>query len=62
MTRTELTFRCSALAAELLAPLVGAPAGGPLGALLALWSIVPITSTRLPTFDDVKSDELPSRT
>jgi hypothetical protein len=52
------------LAAELLAPLVGggAPAVAPLGALLALWSIVPMTSTRLPTFDAVKSDELPSRT
>jgi hypothetical protein len=62
MTRTELTFKCSAFASAPLARLVGAPAVEPLVALLAVWSIVPITSTRLPTFDAVKSDEVPSRT
>jgi len=62
-TRTELTFRCSPPLIELdaLDEPVEPVELGVLELDDAAWSTVPVTSTRLPTFDADRSDELPSR-
>jgi hypothetical protein len=73
ITRTELTFRCCALAIEPLAlpepvaevvPAVVLPVELPAPDVEPVDDelSVPLTSTRLPTFDAERSDEVPSRT
>lgn len=70
ITRTELTRKCCAAAdiepADDALVVPAAPAVDPVVPVLPLPDVeldelsVPVTSTRLPTFDDESSDELPS--